>query len=70
MEGMGRLYLAGWQIELVTFLQRPAELLGEGCRDRRLSAPRDPYDNQDCARVKRSHERKPWRVPFLVDHRE
>src|SRR5262245_10167862 len=43
-------------MELVAFLQRPAESLGEGCCDRRLPASRDAYDNEDCVRVKGSHE--------------
>ena len=58
MEWMAGVYLhERWRIELVTFLQRPAESLGDGCCDRRLPAPRDAHNNEDCARVKGSHER-------------
>src|SRR6516165_11877161 len=43
------------RIELVTFLQWPAETLGEcGC-DRRLPTPLDAGDDEDCARVKGCH---------------
>src|SRR5262245_49704335 len=57
-----------WRMELVAFLQRPAESLGEGCCDGRLPASRDAHDNEDCVRVKGSHERNVGRhAPF--DHK-
>src|SRR5262249_26295170 len=38
-----------FRMELVTFLQWPAELLRERCCDRRLPAARDPSDDEDWA---------------------
>src|SRR6516164_8879429 len=35
------------RIELVTFLQRPAETLGQCCCDRRLPAARDACDDEN-----------------------
>src|SRR5262249_24080256 len=57
------------RIELVTFLQRPAETLGECCCDRRLPAARDACDDEDCARVKGSHAHHASRLrrPFGRD---
>ena len=39
------------RMELVTFLEWPAESLGKRCCDRRLTAARDAYDNEDCRKV-------------------
>jgi hypothetical protein len=51
VEWMGRAHLANVQrrVELVTFLQRPAEPLGERCCNCRLPAARDARDNEDWA---------------------
>ena len=38
-------------MEVVAFLERPVELLGEGCCDRGLPAARYAGDNEDCAIV-------------------
>src|SRR6516162_8385958 len=43
------------RIELVTFLQRRTETLGECCCNRRFPGARDTCDDEDCARVKGSH---------------
>src|SRR6516165_8451315 len=55
------------RIELVTFLQRPAETLGERCCDRRLPAARDACDDEDW--VKGSHAHNASRLTPLFPAR-
>jgi hypothetical protein len=58
IERMGGAYLGECRrMELVTFLQRPSESLGERRCDCRLPAARDACDDEDCARVEGSHVR-------------
>src|SRR6516164_11081152 len=68
IERMARVLLGvRCRIELVTFLQRPAETLGQRCCDRRLPAARDACDDEDW--VKGSHAHNASRLTPLFPAR-